>query len=268
MMIDIAGSAPRPSPRERGWEASGTGRRRIHRHQAGLTLIELLLALTLGVILVAALGFTFSAAANLQKAHAARIATQDQTARVENEITSIIQGAKLTTTATDTTSFFQGVNSGAQTDLGCDRLTLTTTAPGVPMASQQDATNDFETQQTMRGPVGGVAEVSLSTTPVGDAGGRTGLFERTQRPSDGDPTQGGIEAVFDADISDIGFQFWNGQQWITTWDTTLGDRRLPEAVQVSYILTADPQRQTHVFVVTVPESDVTQNNPDSAQGAQ
>ena len=242
--------------------------KRGRRHQAGLTLIELLLALALGAILVSALGFTFNAAANLQKSHAVRMANQDQSARIENEISAMIRGAKLSATATDTTSFFQGVNSGSQTDLGCDRLTLTTTAPGVPISAQQDETNDFETQQMVRGPVGGVAEVSISTTPVGDAGGKTGLFQRVQRQSDGDPTQGGMESVFDADISEMGFQFWNGQQWLTTWDTTLGDRRLPEAVQVSYILAADTQRQTHMFVVTVPESDVTQSNPDTAQGAQ
>lgn len=232
----------------------------------GFTIVEVLLALSLSAVLAAALGFTFSAAFRLQKSHTDGQAAADQTGRLEQEITRIIRGAKLTSTATDTASFFQGVNSGGETDLGCDRLTLTTTAPGTTVAAQTNTTDDFETQQTMYGPVGGVSEISLSTTAVGDAGSHTGLFERRQTPSDGDPTQGGTESVLDSDIDQIGFQFWNGTQYQTTWDTTAGDRRLPASVQVSYRLKNDPEQIVHMFVVAIPASDVTALNPDSAQG--
>jgi type II secretory pathway pseudopilin PulG len=230
-----------------------------------LTLLELLLALALSSVLALALTFTFAAAMNLQKAQETSRATVDETDRTEQTITQIIRGAKISASATDTTTFFVGQDAGGSSDLGCDRLTLTTTAPGVPLASQDDADNDFETQQSQRGPVGGVAEISLSTTAVGGAGSRTGLFERIQRPSDGDPTQGGMESVLSANVSEIGFEFWNGTQWVSAWDTTTGDRRLPAAVQVSYRLKNDSQSQTRVFVVNIPESDVTAQNPDTQQ---
>lgn len=231
----------------------------------GLTLLELLLALALSAVLALALTFTFAAAMNLQKSQETRRATVDETDRTEQTLTQIIQGAKISATATDTTTFFIGQDDGGSTDLGCDRLTLSTTAPGVPMASQDDSDDDFETQQSKRGPVGGVSEISLGTTPVGDAGSRAGLFERIQRPSDGDPTQGGMESLLSSNVSEIGFEFWNGSQWVSVWDTTNGDRRLPAAVQVSYRLKNDPQSQTRVFVVNIPESDVTTTNPDTAQ---
>ncbi|BDI31633.1 hypothetical protein CCAX7_36840 [Capsulimonas corticalis] len=239
---------------------------RKKRMQAGLTLLELLLAMTIAAILATALAYAFQAATHLQQAHTTRLAEQDATDRTEREITRILRGARITSTATDTSTFFQGISAGGQSDLGCDRLTLTTTAPGVPAATQ-DSADDFETQQAARGPVGGVTEISLSTTAVGDAGSHTGLFERIQHPSDGDPTQGGFESTMDADISQIGFQFWTGTQWISSWDTVAtGDRRLPAAVQISYRLRSAPDNSVHVFVVAIPTSNVTASNPDSAQG--
>jgi len=72
----------------------------------------------------------------------------------------------------------------------CERLGLPVPNEPFPVTN---TTDDFETQQTLYGPVGGVSEISLSTTAVGDAGSHTGLFERRQTPSDGDPTQGGTE---------------------------------------------------------------------------
>jgi prepilin-type N-terminal cleavage/methylation domain-containing protein len=240
-----------------------TNRRRF---QSGLTLIELLLALTIAAILGMALAFAFQAASRLQRAHTARMADQDATDRTEREITRVLRGARITATATDTTTFFQGVSAGSQTDLGCDRLTLTTTEPGVPTPSQESA-DDFETQHQARGPVGGLSEVSIGTTPVGDANSHTGLFERIQRPSDGDPTQGGMESTLNPEISQIGFQFWNGTAWISSWDTVAtADRRLPAAVQVSYRLSNATDDMVHVFVVAIPASNVTAANPDSAQG--
>ena len=239
---------------------------RKRRMQAGLTLLELLLALSIAVILGAALTYAFQAASNLQRSHTARMSELDETDHTEQEITRILRGALVTTTATDTSTFFQGVSAGGQSDLGCDRLTLTTTAPGVPAAAR-DSTDDFETQQAARGPVGGVTEISLSTTAVGDAGTHAGLFERIQHPSDGDPTQGGFESTLDPDISAIGFQFWTGAQWISSWDTVAtGDRKLPMAVQVSYRLSKGTDNSVHVFVVSIPASTVTAAAPDTAQG--
>jgi len=238
-----------------------TYKRARARQQAGVTLLELMIVLIMTAILAGALAYAFGAEARLQELFEARQATTDRTDAMELEITRLLRGARLSTSTTDTTTYFQGVtDAGATTELGTNRITFTTTAPGVPLASIGSA-DDFATQQQNIGPVGGLAEVSLGTSPVGNAGDRTGLFERMQRPSDSDPTQGGIEWDIDPDIASIGFQFWDGEEWISSWDTTTGTRRLPAAVQVSYTLTNDPAKTVHVFTVTIPASDVTAQNP-------
>jgi len=72
--------------------------------------------------------------------------------------------------------------------------------------------------------------------------------------------------VLSPDVQSIGFEFYDGTQWVGSWDTTAaGQRRLPAAIRVSYKLTADPNT-THVFVVRLPLSDVTPNNPVSNGG--
>jgi hypothetical protein len=173
----------------------------------------------------------------------------------------LLQGAKLGQDIDDTTTYFIGTSEGGDTELGSDRLTFTTVAPPVPLAAQgSDA--DFETQHQEYGPVGGMAEVSWGTVSVGDAGDRTGLFERLQRPADGDPEQGGLESLLGANIDRIGFEFYDGTSWAAQWDTlTGGERRLPAAVRVNYVQANDPTETVHRFVVPIPTSDVDVQNP-------
>ncbi|MDX1931448.1 MAG: type II secretion system protein GspJ, partial [Capsulimonadales bacterium] len=160
---------------------------------------------------------------------------------------------------TDTLSSSAGSEASDLT--GCTRLTFTTLAPSIPLRLRVDE-NDFETQQERNGPQGGVAEVQWSTEAVGDAGDRQGLFERIQQPSDGDPSQGGTEALLTEDVRNIAFEFWNGADWTETWNTTgIGGRRLPAAVQVSYELASDDPGFVRRFVVPIPNSDVTALNP-------
>lgn len=237
--------------------------RRRKRKDSGISLIELLMAMVMTAIFASALSMAFSSEITTQRLEETRRAEQDHTDALENRITAIIRGAKLTPTATDTTSFFQGISDSGSDQAGSGRITLTTAAPGVPVASI-NSTDDFETQQTSQGPVGSITEVSLGTTPIGDAAGQSGLFERIQHPSDGDPTQGGYETLLDPDVKSIGFQFWDGLEWVTTWDTTTNTRRLPEAVQVTYTLNNDQQETQHAFVVDIPASDVTAQNPYTA----
>ena len=250
----------------------GSGQRR-----RGVTLVELLIVLVITAILALALGYAFTAELTMQRVEEARRADQDRSDATERRIGRLLQGAKLTApvaagpaaaggppVATDQITYFEGVAESSANDLGCDRLTFTTTAPALPLAAL-DGTDDFETQQGARGPVGGLAEVSLSVTPVGDAGGRAGLFERIQRPADADPTQGGFESVLDPRIARIGFQFWDGAEWVTEWDAT-NPPRLPQAVRVSYTLRGQPDSEVRVFDVPIPASDVDAQTPQASSG--
>ncbi len=198
----------------------------------------------------------------MQRVHNARLMNQSRIDAMRQRITRMLKSAKLITGATDPTTYFQGTATGQSSagDLGCDQLTFTTTAPGIPISATADS-DDFETQMDANGPIGGVAEVSYSTTPVGNPpNNQTGLFERIQRPSDGDPTQGGVESLLSPEVAQMGFQFWNGQQWMQTWDTTI-ERRLPSAVLVSYILQGASNNNVQTFIVPIPSSDVTVQNP-------
>lgn len=250
---------------------------RVRRAVSGITLLEILVAAVLTVILLSALSYAFVAGVDLERRQNARRSEGSRQELLETRLSELIRGAKLSGDETDLLTYFQGESTGNEnTELGCDRLTFTTTAPSVPLSATA-STDDFETQQQTRGPLGGIAEVSLGTTAVGEVpDDRTGLFERLQRPSDGDATQGGIETLLTADVAEIGFQFWDGTQWAINWNTTSGERRIPAAVKVSYILkssqeqddnaTGDPVGDTGIrsFVVPIPASDVDELNPASA----
>jgi prepilin-type N-terminal cleavage/methylation domain-containing protein len=250
--------------------------------QYGLTLIELLIVLGITAILASALGYAFTAELTMQRVEEARRADLDRSDATERQITRLLQGAKLTVPAESSpavvpgvlpglpagmavpaaqTTYFAGVVESSANELGCDRLTFTTTAPALPMAALS-STDDFETQQQARGPIGGLAEISLSVTPIGDASGRTGLFERLQQPSDGDPTQGGVEFLLDPQIERVGFQFWDGLEWVTSWSAA-SPPRLPQAVRVSYTLRGAPPGEVRVFDVPLPSSDVSAQSPQN-----
>lgn len=245
----------------------GGGRRRC---RAGVTLVELVVAITIVLLMTLAVTSAFVAGLDVERLQTRRQSRQVQIAALERQITLLLEGAKMSDSSTDQTTYFQSDTSGTgggDSDLGSDRVTFTTVAPGIPLAAQTSA-DDFETQMQTRGPVGGVAEVSLSTTAESDPGdGRTGLFLRVQRPSDGDATQGGVESVLSPLVEEMGFQFWDGVEWVSSWDTQSTDsRRLPSAVQVSYTLKDDPQKTVYRFIVPIPTSDVTPQNPVTTAG--
>ena len=65
-------------------------------------------------------------------------------------------------------------------------------------------------------------------------------------------------------MTQLGFEFYDGIEWVTVWDTLNSTRRLPAAVRVSYTLSTDSEAQTHTFVVPLAASDVDADNPATA----
>ncbi len=247
-------------------------RRSKRKAQRGVTLIELIVVMAVMIILVVALGYGFVGGLDLQRVSAKRREEYSAIDGVDRQITRLLQSAFLSATATDTNTYFVGqMDEGGQADeTGCDRLTFTTTSPAIPTPSLESA-DDFETQHKARGPIGGMSEVSYGMRAIGSPkGNQSGLFERVQTPSDADNTQGGMESVLSPQIQKIGFQFWNGTDWETAWDTsTTGMHRLPSLVKVTYTLntaTANSRSDntaTHAFIVPIFTSDVTSDNPVS-----
>lgn len=248
----------------------------MRRTQAGTTLLELVISIAIIGLLTVAVTRAFVAGLSYETNAAAsreRALVRD---RIEDHLIDLFQHAYLGTNQAETSTYFiatQGGDTSGGGGNGGNADTVTFTIQGQrPSGALVESTDDFETINENYGPQGGVAEIGLSTTPVGDAGSNEGLFERTQRPSDGEPTQGGTEKLLDGDIQTIEFEFWDGTTWTPTWSTQAGaTKRLPAAVRVTYTLRNQSDNTNHIFVVRIPASDVTADNPaeqTAAGGAQ
>ena len=232
------------------------------RLKQGLTLIELLVVVfSMSIILGAVSSVVLTSFRHTDRVKASR-ETSDRDARFEDRLRQLLQSAYLSTNQADTSSFFLS-GAESETTLGSNgtpgQLVFTALSDKVP-SEMLNSTDDFETVNQTYGPHGAITEVSLSTSPVGEAPVQTGLFYRHQTPADGDSTQGGIETVFDSDIDTISFEFFDGTDWLTTWDTqSQATPRLPAAVRVTYTRSSD--NSGRVMVVRLIHSDVTPDNP-------
>ncbi|CAN5579115.1 hypothetical protein BH11ARM2_BH11ARM2_24260 [soil metagenome] len=236
----------------------------------GFTLIELLLASAMTAVILTAGAFAYNVAINTdQKIREGRGAGRESR-QFEQRIAAMLRSAYVSDVNDDATTFFiasQGPIGGDATATSADTLTFTTVGERTPSAPMEDDETDFQTRNEKYGTLGGVQEVSLETTPIGTPpnGDKGGVYLRTQRPSDGDPSQGGFEETLDPSVSKISYEFWDGSDWITEWDTrSTQARRLPASVRITY--TRDGDAQDHIFTVRIPTSDVTSDKPIT-QGA-
>lgn len=223
----------------------------------GLTLLELLVVVGVSVILVVSIAAAYDAGIQFQQ----RVPQQDAELRritqFEDRLRALIEAAFLTVDESDVTSNFQAIATSGNL-AAPDTLVFTTL--GIPPRSVYiDSSDEFEALNTKFGPQGGLAEVSISMVPVGDAPVQDALFLRVQRPADGDPSQGGFESVLIDNVESFTFEFFDGIQWVTEWDTMTGQRRLPAAVRFTYRFIDDDV--DHVLTYRLRLSDVTPDNP-------
>lgn len=230
----------------------------------GVTLLEVLAALALAAMLATALATAYSAVVRYQLR-----APQNRTAHLqqisfEDRLRSLLQRAFVDDDAANTNSYFIGrvdeSGGGPVNDSGATELIFTalgTRPSGATLDTSEELS--FEERNTRWGPHGGPTELRIGLTPLGDAGSRTGLFLREQTPPDDDVDQGGYESLVDDRVTSLSFEFWDGEDWQTEWDTRNGSRRLPAAVRVAYNLSGDDVQ--HVMIVRLDGSDVTTANP-------
>jgi len=240
------------------------------RTRRGVTFVEVLVAMVISAIITASLTLTFGAVVDAQVRGpevAARV--QNETA-LEDKLREIISAAWVDDDSTDDTTYFVASTEGevtADNSATSPEITFTTIGRRVSAAYQETDETDFEARNEKYGPVGGATEVTLSTTAVGDAGNRSGLFLRQQSPSDSDDTQGGMESLLDSRITSISFEFFDGAEWTGTWDTTTGERRIPALVKVHYSLNTDAEGDPeHILTIRMRNSDVTTVTPYNATG--
>ncbi|MBC8065797.1 MAG: prepilin-type N-terminal cleavage/methylation domain-containing protein [Chlorobia bacterium] len=231
--------------------------------RSGVTLIELVISLAIVAILTGAVTRAFIAGLTYETSISEARAKKEAKDSIDNRLTDLFHAAYLSPDNTNTDTFFIG-GTGSDEGLGSGNAdTVQFTIQGArPPSSSVENEDDFETQNQANGPQGGVAEISLSATAVGDPGTRSGVFIRTQRPSDSEPSQGGTEKVFDDSITSLEFEFWDGTAWQPSWSTLVGaEKRLPAAVRITYSRTSDGAEESNVLVVRLPLSDVTADDP-------
>ena len=235
----------------------------------GLTLIELMVAIVITAIIAASAGqATFVAVRHNASARAYRLAaTRD--AQFEDKLRVLISSACLSTVTTDPASYYLGGDAAGDTDqnITTSGAGLVFTALGERLPAEYvTSQDDFETLNQTYGPKGGLTEISISQSAIGNAPVATGLSLRKQTPADGDSSQGGFESSLDPDIESISFEFYNGETWDLAWDSTSMDvPRLPAAVRVTYSRTSDSTER--IFVVRLPLSDVTPDDPVTEGGS-
>lgn len=235
----------------------------------GLTMLELLIASVIfGIVASAATtAYRFSVMHSIDYSRAQQV--MERRVQFENQVRGLIESAYLSPSAASSSTCFiassaSGTTNGGSSSLTTENLPDTivfSSIKRVPANYLATTETSLDTLNDKYRPQGGVTEVGISTTTVGDPGNNEGLFIREQTPADSDHTQGGYESVLNPDVVQIGFEMFNGTEWVSTWDTTQGGQhRLPAAVRVSYSIRGD-ENTTHVFVVSVPLSDVTPDNP-------
>jgi prepilin-type N-terminal cleavage/methylation domain-containing protein len=270
----------------------------------GLTLLELLISLTIVVLVISASMRAYTFAINFDRHLRDSRATLIDRQNFEDTIVDTLHHAWLSTSATNTNSYFIGgeptvtaatsnLPSGLQSTInssstpggssnssgglsggsgtgayGTPNVMVFTVAGVSPPSDYLASNDDSETLNTNFGPKGGIEEVEISEDAVGSQGqGKTGVFLRTQFPSDDDPTQGGNERAITSQVTQLGFEFFDGNNWQTTWDTrsqTPLPGKLPAAVRVTYRLHGDDT--DHVLIVRLPASTTSYLNVVTVTG--
>ncbi len=229
----------------------------------GFSLLELLVGLTVAVLVTAALGGAFTTGLRTEREFGRARAEDTARLQFEDRLRTLLAAASV---PGDLESYFIAPAPHASEGLGTimqsgGAESLVFTARGLPPRSAywSAAETDFDSLNALYGPQGGLTEIGISPTAIGDAWDATGPFLREQRPSDGDSSQGGFESSLAPQLLSLRFEFFDGIEWLSAWDSEGEElNRLPAAVRVTYLWNDDKER---TFVVALPESDVTSQNP-------
>lgn len=214
----------------------------------GLSLIELLLSILIVAIATGAATRAYLSGVTFDEKFNRTLDAKRSATRFEDQVTRLLRGAEL---GTADSVFISPAPASGKPSPGVASLVFTTWSAPVP-SPYADAKGDFETLNERFGPQAGPAEVSLSTDPVGEVGGDVqGLFLRTQRPPDGDPSQGGEETLLDERVRQVEFSFSDGQDWLPSWDSKQANKdKMPVAVRVRYLFGDETTPRT--FLVRLP----------------
>lgn len=236
----------------------------------GVTLVELLVATAITALVMAAGSRAFVATVQTRQRLEAEDSEWSAKVRFEDKIRTLLRSAAMPEGTDRTDVYFLAYPSSNSTD---GSLSDTVVFSALGLRPNYGATTDanlLESRNADYGPVGGLAEVSISRTPYSARNGLEGVFLREQVPADGNPDEGGLESLMWDQVQTLEFEFYDGTEWQPSWDTitdaTLG---LPRAVRVTYSLIDNPDNPVS-FVVRVPAADsvLAAQPTEEAEGAQ
>lgn len=215
----------------------------------GFTLIEMLAALTLMAVIAGGMTLAFGTSLRAATTIRDRAERSDERRALVTRLKADLQGVWVRPGSE--TTWFRGVDAGglgSSTGSQGDALVLTTARPISPEILASDTA-----ETTPSRPQSDVAEVSWQLET--DAGGSLALVRRERTPPDPE-----IEIVLDTavvptvlarGITDFNVRYFDGVEWLDTWDTTTPETAgeettdatpvgLPRAVEVTLFL-ADPR---------------------------
>lgn len=229
---------------------------RASRRERGFTLLEMTIAMSFVGLLAAGITLAISTCLNVWQ-RSVEAAELNQEARAVFELLSRdIGGAYLGLERT------AGYLVGSEAPGGMppvDSLVVCTESSGISRAMLVPAGLRGKWAQEAHPPVSDYAEVSYEWRP---AAGKEpeGLYRTTRlvpRWGEGEETyheagSGGMAAELISDgVVSLGFGYFDGTQWVDSWETASQDQGLPWAVSVELVL-RDAREIDHVYETLVP----------------
>jgi general secretion pathway protein J len=218
---------------------------------AGFTLMEMLLALAVSAIVIAAIGGVFYSALRLRNSAAAAL---DETAPLHQTLALLrrdLQGA-LPPTGLMASNFTVGALSGG---MGQNSALQFSTSTGV---MRDDA------------PWGDIQQVAYelrSSNQAARAGGND-LYRVVTRNLLGTTPQPNEQFLM-GNVQTLEFSCYDGANWLPTWDTSMGNTNLPTAVRVRIQLAVDNNvdaRSKQPIEMVVPLVSLSRTNQISGSG--
>ena len=159
------------------------------------------------------------------------------------------------------TTYFLGSPENGASDLGCDRLTFTTTAPAMPLAAL-DSTDDFETQQARAGRSAAWRKSRSARRRSATRRARRACSSASSGPATPTRPRAASSPIWTRRSRASGSSSGTGGNGSRP-GTPTNPPRLPPAVRVSYTLRGQPDSDVQVFVVPIPASDVDAQTPQA-----
>ena len=218
---------------------------------AGFTLMEMLLALAVSAIVVAAIGGVFYSALRLRNSASAAL---DETAPLHQTLALLrrdLQGA-VPPTGLMASNFTFGAISGG---MGQNGMLQFSTSTGVMKADAP------------WGDIQRVAYELRASSQAARAGGND-LFRTVTRNLLGTAAQPDEQFLM-GNVQTLEFSCYDGFNWLPSWDTSMGNTNLPSAVRVRIQLATDNNvdaRSRQPIEMTIPLVSLSRTNQIQGSG--